>query len=290
MIINAIMFFNELDALEIRLNELYDLVDYFVISESTKTHSGNPKPLYYGEAKNDDRFKKFLPKIIHQVVVDTPQNYSELRNDTENLLYNSVVDKVNKADWFPKNRPDYCAITWESESLLRALSFCSKDDIVILDEADELPRKSSLIDLLHNFDPNQIYNLRENFYYYYINCLKDEIWTGSTICTFETFKTLSLCENRMRRRGIFIEDAGWHFSYLGGIDKIKYKIQSHAEQDLNNSGILNSVATRVNNCLTIGVDIYNRPAKFTLVPIDESYPKYILENREKFRHLILEQE
>lgn len=289
MIINAMMFFNELDALEIRLNELSDVVDYFVISESTKTHSGKPKPLYYDEVKNDDRFKKFIPKIIHQVVTDTPVSYIGLRNDTENFLYNSVVDKVNKADWFPKDRPDYCAITWESESLLRALSFCSSNDILILDEADELPRKSSLVDVINNFDTNQIYNFRENFYYYYVNCLKDEIWTGSTICTFDAFKTISLCENRMKRRGVFIDNAGWHFSYLGGIDKIKYKIQSHAEQDLNNSSILDSIATRVGNCLTIGVDIYNRPAKFTRVVLDETYPRYLLDNQDKFRHLILEQ-
>ena len=39
-------FFNELDILELRLNILYDYVDYFVIVESSVTHSGQPKPFY----------------------------------------------------------------------------------------------------------------------------------------------------------------------------------------------------------------------------------------------------
>ena len=37
-IYDCFTFFNELDLLDIRLNEIYDKVDYFVISESNKTH------------------------------------------------------------------------------------------------------------------------------------------------------------------------------------------------------------------------------------------------------------
>jgi beta-1,4-mannosyl-glycoprotein beta-1,4-N-acetylglucosaminyltransferase len=40
-------FFNELDILEIRLNELYDVVDYFVLVESRCSFSNNPKLLFY---------------------------------------------------------------------------------------------------------------------------------------------------------------------------------------------------------------------------------------------------
>ena len=45
-------FFNELDLLEIRLNTLYDIVDYFVIIESNLTHSGEVKPFYYEDNKS----------------------------------------------------------------------------------------------------------------------------------------------------------------------------------------------------------------------------------------------
>ena len=44
-------FFNELDILEIRLNTLYEYVDYFVIVESNLTHSGEQKPFYFEENK-----------------------------------------------------------------------------------------------------------------------------------------------------------------------------------------------------------------------------------------------
>ena len=44
-------FFNELDLLELRLEIMAPIVDYFVITEYTVTYKGDPKPLYYNEYK-----------------------------------------------------------------------------------------------------------------------------------------------------------------------------------------------------------------------------------------------
>ena len=49
---DAFIFFNELDLLDIRLNILNDKVDYFVLIESTISHAGKDKPLYYNEKKH----------------------------------------------------------------------------------------------------------------------------------------------------------------------------------------------------------------------------------------------
>ena len=42
MIVDCFPFFNELDLLELRLNELKDVVDVFVLSEATLTFTGKP--------------------------------------------------------------------------------------------------------------------------------------------------------------------------------------------------------------------------------------------------------
>lgn len=284
---NAFIFFNELTQLKIRLQELNDAVDYFVLSESLFTHSGKSKPLFYDEHKDDDGLKEFKHKIIHQIVTDTPDDYSGLRNDTDNELHNLMVDKLNRADWFPKSRPDYCRITFESECLLRALTMCKSDDMLILDEADEIPKKEAIFWLKNHFDPNEVYNLHGKMFYYYFNLWrKDEPWKGSTVCSFEKFKTLGLCENRMRRRGVILEDAMWHFSYMGGADSVKYKIQSHAEQTLNRPDITDNVKNNIDNALSLGRDIYFRPAQFEIVPLDGTFPKYLVDNQDKFKDYI----
>lgn len=282
------MFFNELDLLEIRLHELDSIVDYFILSESTKTHSGKDKPLYFSQ--NKQRFEPFLPKIVHQVITDTPSNYLNLYTDPNNsALKNIVIDKVNKGNWWPHNREDYGRITYESESLLLAMENCKDDDILILDEADEIPRLDVLKQVINDFNLDEIYNLRNTMYFYYLNCQKmDEGWLGSTILTFKKFKELSLCEMRMRRRGIIVENGGWHFSYLGDPNTIRYKIESHAEQSLNTSRIKDNLSDNIRNCITYNRDIYFRPTKFQITSLDNSYPKYILENKIRFKNLIRE--
>ena len=61
-VIDCFTFYNELELLNLRLHELWDDVDYFVISESNHTHRGKKKKLYYLE--NQDKFIKFSEKII----------------------------------------------------------------------------------------------------------------------------------------------------------------------------------------------------------------------------------
>ena len=60
-IVDAFTFYNELDMLEIRLAELYNVVDFFVLVEATETFQGSPKPLYFDQ--NRARFKKYAKKI-----------------------------------------------------------------------------------------------------------------------------------------------------------------------------------------------------------------------------------
>ena len=80
-VFDSIIFFNELELLEMRLNILNDVVDYFVVTESPFTVSGNEKPLYYAE--NKDRFGKFNDKIIHHVTEEIPNDYNHLLEKTK---------------------------------------------------------------------------------------------------------------------------------------------------------------------------------------------------------------
>src|SRR4029077_1834400 len=70
MIVDCFTFFNELELLEIRLKELGEVVDKFVLVESTLTFQGKPKPLFFRD--NASRFAPFQSKIDH-VIVDMPE-------------------------------------------------------------------------------------------------------------------------------------------------------------------------------------------------------------------------
>jgi beta-1,4-mannosyl-glycoprotein beta-1,4-N-acetylglucosaminyltransferase len=67
-VIDAFIFYNEMDMLDYRLNLLNSKVDYFVLVEATRTHVGKDKILYYNE--NRQRFAPFADKIIHVICTD----------------------------------------------------------------------------------------------------------------------------------------------------------------------------------------------------------------------------
>ena len=67
-IIDCFLFFNELDLLKLRLIETYDIVDYFILVESSVTFSGIKKDFIFEQ--NKDMFKLYLDKIIHIQVHD----------------------------------------------------------------------------------------------------------------------------------------------------------------------------------------------------------------------------
>ena len=58
---DCFLFWKELNALEIRLNELYEVVDKFIIVEFSKSHTGLSKPFYLKD--NLERFSQFSDKM-----------------------------------------------------------------------------------------------------------------------------------------------------------------------------------------------------------------------------------
>lgn len=258
-IIDNFLFFNELDLLEIRLSILEPYVDYFIINEATKTFSGNHKILYYEE--NKDRFSKFHNKIIHNII-DIPEEL-KICWDIEIFQRNFSMSKLKE--------------------------ICNLDDIIITSDLDEIPNPEILTNIDTFFDKNSLYHLQQNFYMYYINNYVTDKWFGSRICSYEYLKTTTIDEIRQatedenKLNGFIIENGGWHFTYLGGEDKIKQKIESFSHQEYNNSSIKNNIK----NCLDKNVDIFGRTMNFKFIELSEdNFPKYILDNREKYNKFI----
>jgi len=78
--------------LELRLTELYDYVDHFVLVESDKTFAGDPKPLYFEE--NKSRYEKFLPKITHIVIKDIQEKGWGFERQQRGAI-NQGLDQLN---------------------------------------------------------------------------------------------------------------------------------------------------------------------------------------------------
>jgi len=270
MIYDCFTFFNELDLLEIRLNELNEFVDKFVIVEANETFTRKKKPLYF--EKNKNKFKQFLNKIIYIVVDD----YSNLPS-----LKNLKIYKENKrfAEVMEKNPS-----TWQREVLQRnfisaGIANCSKNDIILVSDVDEIPNLSQFSKLL-NF--KGIIGFKQQFFYYYLNSKTDQDWIGTKAVHYSDFTNAQDLRNSTTQN--IINQGGWHFSFLGGLEKIILKINSTAHQEVNTPEY-NSVEN-INFNINNNLDIFGRGINYNIVKIDSSFPKYIIKNKNKFSKYI----
>ena len=69
IIVDLVPFGYDVDKLEVRLLENYDVVDVFIIYESPVTLVGDRKPFFFLSVRNPPRFAKFKDKIISEVSV-----------------------------------------------------------------------------------------------------------------------------------------------------------------------------------------------------------------------------
>ena len=241
MIIDCFPFFNELDLLEIRLRLLDDIVDRVVLVESTRTFSLNKKKLYYNE--NKERFKKYNKKITHIIVDSTPALFDKV-----------FIYRIDKIFWRLKNKKSIFLnphdIDWYQKDMVsKGLKKCKGDDILILSDLDEIPDPRIFNNV--NFGSEKKVLELDNFCYFLNYKVYDRYnnnkikWLGPVIMNHENFR--SFHTERSEARNVkkenlnhnlkIIQNAGWHFSYLGGIKKIQYKIRSAAHTELNTKKI-----------------------------------------------------
>jgi beta-1,4-mannosyl-glycoprotein beta-1,4-N-acetylglucosaminyltransferase len=270
-------FFNELDILDIRLNILDPYVDCFILSEATKTFSGLDKPLYYQE--NKEKFEKFNHKIIHNIVEDTtsPDLHPYQRD---------VFQKDNIKKTILKN--------------------ISAEDVIIWSDVDEVPNPEAIQELNSYFEQDAIFHFAQENCMGYLNLVEvggiiramtsdwdyedRPRWMGTKVFGKSILEKYTLSELRSKQEketNYRIFPGGWHWSYVGseGLsveERVLKKIECAAHSELNNEQIKNNVGRVKDNKDPLGRDY----AIYEMVNVDDSYPEYILSNKEKFASLI----
>lgn len=252
---DAFIFFNELDLLEIRLAELSKTVDRFVIVEAPVTFQGEPKPLYFAE--NRQRFAQYLAKIKHVVVSDMPET----------------------------------STTWvrefhQRQAIRHALSDAAATDLVHVSDADEIPRASALRKAARR---DELMYLHNALFIYFLNWRwEEEQWTRAYAAPWREvaklddlnaprLKTpsdyLGLSEQDAKARILW--DAGWHFSYMGGAEKVVAKLAafSHDEPEVARWKEKDLLAGQIAEGRH-----FHTGAKLTPCRVDSTFPRRVREH------------
>lgn len=268
MVYDCFPFFNELDILEIRLNELYDVVDKFVLIEADRTHQNKPKPFIFEE--NKERFAKFSDKIIHIKLTKYP-------------LFIPIINPFSA--WKIER--------YQRDFIKKVLVDCKPDDVILISDLDEIPNSSVLKQLLDK-GVSKIYGLKMDMFMYFLNNklvfdggsnmnkeeAKSGIWHSTAVLPYKLLKKspskIRRIIMRTKRRGEVYEiiaNAGWHFTYIGGVKKIVEKLEAFAHTEFN----LDQYKDEKNilELIKSGKDILGRNLEFEIVDENYKFPKYL---------------
>lgn len=278
-VFDSFIFFNELELLEMRLNILNDVVDYFVLTESPFTVSGNKKPLYYQE--NKDRFSKWNNKIIHYVTEEIPNNFDHMLEKGKYHVAYKDLDPYGTPMIQLPIRFQRALFNRNNSAFGIEKAGASDDDLIITSDADEIINPY-VLENLDWFDPDNHYLSLCRSFYYKLNYLGEENWMGSRICSWKHLKETTIDEHRQDHKNAYkIENAGWHWSCFGTADNFRLKMQSYEHSECNTPEVVGNAEEKIEK----GIDPLNRGMLQT-IPIDDTYPEYIQNNQEKYSEFI----
>ena len=204
-ILNLVPFNNELTMLHMRMAEMAEWVDRFVIVEARTTFTGEAKPLYYNDCKSE--FANYQDKITH-VVVEAFPNW---------------INAAWSRDFYQRDS----AIAGLSGSI-------GSEDLVLLTDADEIIDRRAV----EAFD-GEFASLRTETFRYFFNYRRVVGESGqrrtASLWKAKYLQRLGMSYARFGlpyfAKGYSVFDAGWHFTSVTDAAGIASKMSSYAHQE-----------------------------------------------------------
>ena len=263
MVIDAVLFTDEIDILELRLNELAPVVDKFVIMEATSAHgSGKSRKPCLIDKLDEPWIRPFSDKIIYEII-DLKPPYTDGISGwaRENFHRDALMAPVLEVSTSP-------------------------DDIIIVSDADEIPRARAIQGYLANKPPG-VTLLRLDHYFYNVNCYGG-IWMRSSIGALKDYQAMGGFQAPRGHLGDVIErqvmavgNAGWHFSSFFDVPRLREKLANFAHAfemkhllELTDEQIAELIRQRKN--IFSGADLAKRPTR------NPTLPQYFLNNLQRF--------
>ena len=228
--------------LEYRLSIMYPHVDAFVLVESTRTHKGNLKPLFYQE--NLARFAKYVDKIVHVVVDDL---YSDPKINCDTQKGEQWINEKHQRDGITLGIERLA-----SEDVEKRGWKLKGDDVLLISDVDEIYDVKYLKELasivVSRTDGLMV--VRMDMYYYHLKNKISSDWKFAKVITYSYYLGLPMAiypgmkgyrniSEKIRcyegiipcLYGVF----GWHLSYFGDEHMISNKLKEFAHQEFNSS-------------------------------------------------------
>lgn len=177
----------------------------------------------------------------------------------------------------PENGPahwkrEFC----QKESIKDALTELKDDDVVFIGDCDEIWNPDKLASML-----TYACKLKLKVYSYYLNNRSTERFWGPIVAQYQDIK--DECLNHLRSHLLPKTDNefGWHFTSMGGHDKVKKKLEdSYTPDSYASPKVIDNLKDNIDN----NKDFLFRDFTYTLD--ESSWPPYLKEHKELYKELL----
>lgn len=231
----------ELDLLEIRLRELYPVVDHFVIVESNTSFTGQHKPLVFAQHQDEPRFSWAAEKIIHRTLA-LPQNIPGLSHA--------------ETTWSNERRSRR-----EINDVLRSYG-ARPGDLLIQADVDEIPsaRTMQLMKSCEGY-PHVIHLQLRTHIYSFARQVPDNEGTGSwraSIKSWDPYSSGYTGYMHGRQGDMILADAGWHCSWcFRFLADFQFKMTSYSHFDRVTDPVRQLDPKEIQQKICAGQDVFD---------------------------------
>ena len=264
-IYDCITFFDNNFIFNLRYNILKDFVDCFVVCESKFDHKGKPKKINFIKNVN------YEEKKIRHVILEKP---------------------------FPKNNDAWENQAIQREFLLSNLSDINDDDYIFFSDPDEIQRPEILI----NFELKKKYGIfMQKTFNYKINLFNEyeSPWEGTRVCKKKNLKSINFMRQKVKSKNLnynffridkeksieIFNNGGWHFNNMLSPKEISLKLKTFAHTEFSSAEF--SSIKIIEEKIEKRIDLFNRNHTYKAVEIDNTFPKFLLDNLNKYEKFII---
>jgi hypothetical protein len=270
-VFDGFTFDDELDILLVRMKELHTVVSKFVVVEASLTHSGQPKPFVF--LQNRAMFAEFEAQVLHVALDSLPQQPDQCAPGNSSCSYSAHwMREGSQRNAIMAVVEGYCAQQIGDSS-------CTGDDVVLISDVDEIPRAHSVQQLRHcaGFEFPVAFELRMHYYTVDTVWMDDEgntwPWAHAKAASLSLLRQPQHSPYALRLNSppprMVLQNAGWHFSYFGGVTTILKKISHLAHQENNRPEVMQR--DHILRCILQHEDLFERKVvvqgvRYTLAP------------------------
>ena len=264
-IIDCITFFDNNFMFDLRYNVLKNYVDYFVVCESKFDHRGNPKKINFIK-KDEYDFTKIKYFLLEEA--------------------------------FPKNTNIWENQAIQREFLLESTNFAEPEDYIFFSDPDEIPNPEILI----NFELKKKYGIfMQKCFNYKFNLFNsyESPWEGPRVSKKKNLKSINFMRQKIKSKNLnynflridkekniqIFNDGGWHFNNILDPQEISLKLKTFAHSEFSSEEF--SSPKVIKEKIEKKIDLFNRGHNYKKIEINETFPKYFLNNLEKYKKFII---